>query len=149
VFSVSAGVAGLAGGLLAGLQHFVSAQPFVTLQNLPLLLVAVVAGVTSITGAFAGGVLLMLVQVIPTVNQSYAGVVFLVIGVGAILLGRDPNGLVNYAFRGARAAAPRVPLPRRLRRFSAAPPPYVVQEPVGSDVADDVSEAQVAGHGVA
>jgi branched-chain amino acid transport system permease protein len=146
VFSVSAGIAGLAGALLAGLQHFVSAQPFVTLQNLPLLLVAVVAGVTSISGAFFGGVLLMLVQVIPTVNSSYAGAVFLVIGVGAILLGRDPNGLVNYAFRGGRTLLPRMPVPRQLQRFAAAPTPIIV-EPVNDSEA--VQEAQVAGHGVA
>jgi branched-chain amino acid transport system permease protein len=146
VFSASAGIAGLAGALLAGLQHFVSAQPFITLQNLPLLLVAVVAGVTSITGAFFGGVLLMLVQVIPTENQDYAGLVFLVIGVGAILLARDPNGLVNYGFRAGREVLARLPLPRQLQRFTAAPPPMVV-EPV--DDAEAMQEAQVAGHGVA
>jgi branched-chain amino acid transport system permease protein len=146
VFSASAGIAGLAGALLAGLQHFVSAQPFITLQNLPLLLVAVVAGVTSITGAFFGGVLLMLVQVIPTENQDYAGLVFLVIGVGAILLARDPNGLVNYGFRAGREVVARLPLPRQLQRFTAAPPPMVV-EPV--DDAEAMPEAQVAGHGVA
>jgi branched-chain amino acid transport system permease protein len=129
VFSASAGIAGLAGALLAGLQHFVSAQPFVTLQNLPLLLVAVVAGVTSISGAFFGGILLMLVQVIPTVNSDYAGAVFLVIGVGA---GRD--------------VLPQLPLPRRLRRFTAAPPPIVIGP---AEDAEAVKEAQVAGHGVA
>ena len=147
VFSASAGIAGLAGALLAGLQHFVSAQPFITLQNLPLLLVAVVAGVTSITGAFFGGVLLMLVQVIPTENQDYAGLVFLVIGVGAILLARDPNGLVNYAFRAGREVLVRLPLPRQLRRFTAAPPPVMVE--AVDDDAEAVKEAQVAGHGVA
>jgi branched-chain amino acid transport system permease protein len=146
VFSASAGIAGLAGALLAGLQHFVSAQPFVTLQNLPLLLVAVVAGVTSISGAFFGGILLMLVQVIPTVNSDYAGAVFLVIGVGAILLGRDPNGLVNFAFRAGRDVLPQLPLPRRLRRFTAAPPPIVIGP---AEDAEAVKEAQVAGHGVA
>jgi branched-chain amino acid transport system permease protein len=146
VFSASAGLAGFAGALLAGLQGTVSAAPFLTLQSLPLLLVAVVAGATSVTGAFVGGVLLMLVQVIPTVNQSYAGVVFLIIGVGAILLGRDPNGLVNYVFKGARQIAPRLPLPRQLRRWSVAPSPKVIAEAVEDDA---LPEAQVAGHGVA
>jgi branched-chain amino acid transport system permease protein len=146
VFSVSAGIAGLAGALLAELQGFAAADRFVTLQNLPLILVAVVAGVTSISGAFFGGVLLMLVQVIPTVNQDYAGAVFLVIGVGAILLARDPNGLINYAFRGGRELLARMPLPRQLRQFSAAPTPVVVE---AADDAEAVQEAQVAGHGVA
>lgn len=147
VFSASAGIAGLAGALLGGLQGFVSAAPYATLQSLPLLLVAVVAGATSVSGAFFGGVLLMLVQVIPTIDRSYSGLVFLVIGVGAILLGRDPNGLINYAFRGFRASAPRMPLPRRLRpRAAAAAPAYQLTEP---DDHESVQEAQVAGHGVA
>lgn len=146
VFSASAGIAGLAGALRAGLERNASAAPFATLQSLPLLLVAVVAGATSISGAFVGGVLMMLVEVLPRVNQSYTGLVFLVIGGGAILLGRDPNGLVNYFYRGMRALRPRVPLPQPLRRFSAAPPPVVVHE---SDEAEALPEAQVAGHGVA
>jgi branched-chain amino acid transport system permease protein len=146
VFSASAGIAGLAGALLGGLQGTVTAAPFVTLKSLPLLLVAVVAGATSMSGAFFGGVLLMLVEVLPTVDQNYAGPVFLVIGVGAILLGRDPNGLVNFVFKGVREFAPRMPLPRQLRRWSAAPPPYVVAE---ADETESLPEAQVAGHGVA
>lgn len=146
VFSVSAGIAGLAGALLAGLQHFASADRFVTLQNLPLLLAAIVAGATSVTGAFVGGLLLMLVQVLPTIDESYAGIVFLVLGVGAILLAREPNGLVNYAFRAGREILARLPLPRQLRRFTAAPPPMVVESVVDAEA---VKEAQVAGHGVA
>jgi hypothetical protein len=71
---------------------------------------------------------------------------FVVIGIGAILLGRDPNGLVNFAFRGARALAPRLPVPRRLHVFSSAPKPMVVAE---AAQADEIPEAQVAGHGVA
>jgi branched-chain amino acid transport system permease protein len=113
VFSTSAGVAGLAGALLAGLERFVSPTDFQTLNSLPLLLVAVVAGVTSMSGAFLGGVLLMLVPVLQTTNPNYAGVVFLVIAVGAILLSRDPNGIVNLAFTGTRRAAGRVPRPTR------------------------------------
>jgi branched-chain amino acid transport system permease protein len=146
VFSASAGIAGLAGALRAGLEGNTSAAPFATLQSLPLLLVAVVAGATSITGALVGGVLMMLVEVLPRVNQSYTGIVFLVVGVGAILLGRDPNGLVNYFFRGVRAVSPRLPLPRQLRRVAPAPPTVVVER---RDNAEELQEAQVAGHGVA
>jgi hypothetical protein len=88
----------------------------------------------------------MLVQVIPTIDRSYAGMVFLVIGVGAILLGRDPNGLINYAFRGFRALTPRLPLPSLLRPRSGVPQPYRIAEP---EEHESVQEAQVAGHGVA
>jgi branched-chain amino acid transport system permease protein len=146
VFSGSAGIAGLAGALLGELQGTVNAPLFATLQSLPLLLIAVVAGVTSVSGAFAGGMLLMLLPVLQATSKSLAGMEFVVIGIGAILLGRDPNGLVNFAFRGARALAPRLPVPRRLHVFSSAPKPMVVAE---AAQADEIPEAQVAGHGVA
>ncbi|TAM91121.1 MAG: inner-membrane translocator [Jatrophihabitans sp.] len=145
IFSASAAIAGLAGGLLAGLQQTIDATPFATLQSLPLLLVAVVAGVTSVTGTLFGGLLLMLLPVVQATVPSFSGLVFLVIGVGAILLGRDPNGLVNVAFRGVRGLAPRLPLPAPLRPAAPAPP-RGAQEPARADVAQ---EAQVAGHGVA
>jgi branched-chain amino acid transport system permease protein len=147
VFSLSAAIAGLAGALLAGLLSTVDATPFATLQSLPLLLIAVVAGVTSVTGALLGGVLLMLVPVIQATAPSYSGVVFLVIAVGAILLSRDPNGLANLFFNGLRSLARRAPLPARMR---PAPPPAAVGAEAEAEEQDEVfEEAQVAGHGVA
>jgi branched-chain amino acid transport system permease protein len=146
VFSASAGLAGLSGALYAGMHSAVNATTFTTLQSLPLLLIAVVAGVTSMTGALAGGVLYMLFIVLPRTMAWLAGVEFIVIGIGAILLARDPNGLVNFGFRGLRSVASGLPIPRQLRRFSAAPPPYIAER-VDDD--ESISEAQVAGHGVA
>ncbi|HZY77050.1 MAG TPA: ABC transporter permease [Jatrophihabitantaceae bacterium] len=144
VFSLSAAMAGLAGALIAGLEGTISPTDFQTLQSLPLLLIAVVAGVTSVTGALFGGILLMLLPVVQATIPSLSGLVFLVIGVGAILLGRDPNGLVNVLFRAMRGAQPHMPLPPRLRR----------QRSTGAHAIEDgeiesVPEAQVAGHGVA
>jgi branched-chain amino acid transport system permease protein len=146
VFSLSAGIAGLAGALLAGLHGFAAPTDFKELQSLPLLLAAVVAGITTISGALAGGLLLMLLPVLAATDKSLSGLEFLVLGGGAILLSRDPNGLVNLAYRGLRALAPRLPLPDQLQRFSSAPPAYFVHE---SEESDTVPEAQVAGHGVA
>jgi branched-chain amino acid transport system permease protein len=143
LFSASAGVAGLAGGLLAGLNGIVSPADFQVLQSLPFLLVAVVAGVTSISGALVGGVLLMLLPVIQATIPSLSGLVFLVIGFGAVMLGRDPNGLVNLLFKGFRLAEPRLPLPARLRGLTAAAPAVDMSAP------EPVVERQVAGHGVA
>jgi branched-chain amino acid transport system permease protein len=142
VFSLSAGIAGLGGALLAGLNRFAAPQDFLTLQSLPLLLVAVVAGVTSVSGAFLGGLLLMLLPVIQATVPSLSGLVFLVIGGGAIMLGRDPNGLVNLFFRGIRLAQPRLPLPARLRPRAAASAPAIEE-------IETAPESQVAGHGVA
>jgi branched-chain amino acid transport system permease protein len=145
VFSASAAIAGLAGALLAGLQGTVDAAPFATLQSLPLLLVAVVAGVTTISGALTGGMLLMLLPVLQATVRSLAGLEFFLIGVGAILLGRDPNGLMNLFFRGARALEPRLPLPARVRALLATEAPAA---PVEREVTVE-PERQVAGHGVA
>jgi branched-chain amino acid transport system permease protein len=141
VFSLSAGVAGLAGALLAGLNRFADPQSFQTLQSLPLLLVAVVAGVTSVSGAFLGGMLLMLLPVIQATVPSLSGLVFLVIGGGAIMLGRDPNGLVNVFFRGVRLARPRLPLPARAR--------VAVAPRVNESELESVPETRMAGHGAA
>jgi branched-chain amino acid transport system permease protein len=150
VFSVSAGIAGLAGALLAGLERFVSPTDFATLQNLPLLLCAVVAGVTTVSGAFFGGVLLMLIPVIQATEPKLSGLVFMVIAVGALLLGRDPNGLINQFFKGARVVSPRLPLPSWLA--GGAPRPALAANlpgELGDVEAEHPREAQVAGHGVA
>jgi branched-chain amino acid transport system permease protein len=143
VFSVSAGIAGLAGALYAGLHGFAGPDTFQELQSLPLLLAAVVAGVTTISGAFAGGMLLMLLPVLAGSSQTWAGLEFLVLGGGAILLARDPNGLLNIFYRAVRRVAPRLPMPALVRRTVTADVPDDASE------LEDVPEAQVAGHGVA
>ncbi len=98
LFGVSAGMAGLAGGLFAGLRGTIGAADFQFFNSLPLLLLAVVFGVTSMTGAALGGVGLMLLPVLQSSNPSAAGAIFAIIGFGAVALGRDPNGLSNLMF---------------------------------------------------
>jgi branched-chain amino acid transport system permease protein len=98
LFGVSAGMAGLAGGLFAGLRGTVGAADFQFFNSLPLLLLAVVFGVTSVTGAALGGIGLMLLPVLQSSNPGAAGAIFAVIGFGAVALGRDPNGLANLLF---------------------------------------------------
>ena len=146
LFAVSAGIAGLGGAFLAGLHGFSTADDFQTMYSLQLLLAVSVAGVTTMTGAFSGGLLLMLLPVLAATNKSLAGVALAVLGVGAIMLGRDPNGLSNMFFRAVRGSGLRLPLPQRS-------PAFVAPEPaVGAHAAGDVEarpEKQVAGHGVA
>jgi branched-chain amino acid transport system permease protein len=143
VFSVSAGIAGLGGALLAGLHEYATAADFDTFQSLPLLLTVVVAGVTSMSGALVGGFLLMLLPVIQATDPSLSGLVFLVIGGGALLLGRDPNGLMNVVYRGLRSAEPYLPMPARLRARTGPRPPAAPTE------VESAPEKQVVGHGVA
>lgn len=93
IFAISAGMAGIGGALYGGMQVSVGPPDFAMFQSLPLLLLAVVFGITSVTGALLGGVVLGLLSVLP------GGLVFLVIGTAAITLADNPNGLVSMAFR--------------------------------------------------
>ncbi|MFD4640283.1 ABC transporter permease [Lentzea sp. NPDC058436] len=99
VFSLSAAIAGLAGGLFAQLRETVAASDFQLFNNLPLLLFAVIAGVTSVSGALLGGVLLMLLPVLQSGFPAFAGVAVVLLGVAAAGLAREPNGLAGWGFR--------------------------------------------------
>lgn len=119
LFALSAGIAGMAGALFAGLRGTFGAADFQFFASLLLLLVAVVFGVTSMTGAALGGVMLMLLPVLQSANPTLAGLAFVVIGGGAVVLGRDPNGLANKLFMLGRMAERRLPalsLPQIRRR---------------------------------
>ena len=99
LFALSAGIAGLAGGLFAGLRGTIGAADFQFFSSLTLLLFAVVFGVTSATGALLGGIGLMELPVQQSDNPGIAGLLFVVISVAAILLARNPNGVAFYLFR--------------------------------------------------
>ena len=117
LFAASAGMAGVAGALFAGLRGTVGAADFQFFASLLVLLLVVVAGVTSVTGAALGGVLLMLLPVLQSSQPALAGLAFALVGIGAVVLGRDPNGLANRVFqvarwlqaRAAHAIAQRIP----------------------------------------
>ena len=157
LFGMSAGMAGLAGALFAGLRQTISATDFQLLSSLPLLLLAVVCGVTSVTGAAIGGVFFMMLPVLQSSYPGLAGLAFVVIGFGAVALGRDPNGLANLIFAlgrkvGARLAPalPSIPVP-------SIPVPSVparsargrrVREPAERRRdGDDLALEEVASHG--
>jgi branched-chain amino acid transport system permease protein len=108
LFGLSAGMAGMAGALYAGLRQTIGAADFQFFNSLPLLLLAVVFGVTSVTGATLGGIGLMLLPVMQSDHPSVAGLIFAVIGFGAVAAGRDPNGLANHLFRLGRLAESRL-----------------------------------------
>lgn len=98
LFAASAGIAGLAGALFAGLRGTTVSADFQFFSSLLLLLMAVIWGVTSVTGALLGGVFLMYLPVAQSNNPSIAGLLFVLLGVGAVVVGRDPNGLANKIF---------------------------------------------------
>ncbi|WP_205473733.1 ABC transporter permease [Nocardioides sp. SYSU D00038] len=116
LFAMSAGIAGVAGGLFAGLRGTIGASDFQFFNSLPLLLLAVVFGVTSVSGALLGGVGLMLLNN----NPDLAPIIFVIIGFGAVLLAKDPNGLANQLFRVGRLLADRFG-PRIMASLPALP----------------------------
>ena len=139
LFGLSASIAGLAGALFAGLRQGVGAADFQYFNSLPLLLLAVVFGVTSVTGATLGGIGLMLLPVLQSQRPELAGLMFAVIGFGAVALGRDPNGLANLLFRLGHLIRNRVGplLEGRVPVLPGVPRPTVVTVREPSPPADD------------
>jgi branched-chain amino acid transport system permease protein len=137
LFATSAGIAGLAGALFAGLRGTISVLDFQAMSGLLLLLIAVVCGVTSMTGAVLGGFFLMLLPVLQSQFPALGGLEFLVIGIGAVSLGRDPNGIANHLFTWGRWLRERIPL------FAAQPAPATIDGPAALET------ERMAGHGIA
>jgi branched-chain amino acid transport system permease protein len=106
VFSISAAMAGLAGALAAGLRTTAGPIDFQMLQGLPILLLAVVGGVTTVSGALVGGLALALLPVLQDRIPELAGLVFLLTGAAAMSLGKNPNGI---AFMVSERLAPLLP----------------------------------------
>lgn len=98
VFCISAFIAGLSGALFGGLQASVSDISIEPINNIVLFLFAVVGGITTVSGAFLGGVLFALLPYIQSEYRQYAGLVFAAVAAVAIGLGRQPNGLAGILF---------------------------------------------------
>ncbi len=111
VFALSAGLAGMAGAMFTGMTIAVGSATFAMFRSLPLLLLAAVGGITSITGVFLGGMFLgagpALQQAIPAVEggAGLGGLLvrlfqddFVVTGLLA-LFATNPNGIARFVFK--------------------------------------------------
>jgi len=92
VFTVSAGIAGLGGALYGGLRTTAGPDDFQMFASLPVLLLAVVGGVTTIIGPLIGGMVLALLPWIATARPALANLAALTPGLAGIGLGRNPDG---------------------------------------------------------
>jgi branched-chain amino acid transport system permease protein len=96
VFALSAAMAGIAGVFFGAQQGSLGTTDVLMEQGLPVLLLAVIGGITSVSGALLGGLLFgmrpLLEDAFPTLN----GITYLVIGAVIVTLGRNPNGLAFF-----------------------------------------------------
>ncbi|MCU1353988.1 MAG: branched-chain amino acid ABC-type transport system, permease component [Acidimicrobiales bacterium] len=109
IFAMSSAIAGLGGALLGGWRGKVGPEQFSLLQGalpgLPLVLLAVVGGITAVAGALMGGVLLAVMPMIGDTIPSIRNLMTVAPGLAGISLARNPSGAVaqvSERFRGLR-----------------------------------------------
>lgn len=120
VFMLSAGMAGLAGALYGGLRSAAGPTDFLMFQSLPVLLMAVIGGITTVSGALIGGMIYALLPVVQDRFPSVAGLVFLIVGAAAVSLGRNPNGIAFFLAERIRLIVPQLfPRPQEVQRVAA------------------------------
>lgn len=119
VFTLSAAMAGIGGAMFGGLQGTAGPTDFIMFQSLPVLLMAVLGGITTVSGALIGGLLLALLPVLQGEGPAVGGLVFLATGAAAVSLGRNPNGIAYFI---AQFLAPLAFWKRRSRPRSGSVP---------------------------
>jgi branched-chain amino acid transport system permease protein len=93
VFGLSAGLAGLAGALYGGVSGQVTDQDFQMLASLAILLLATVWGIRSVSGVLLAGLSFVLIPLIP--DASRYDLVYVLSGLGAIAISRNPEGVIG------------------------------------------------------
>jgi branched-chain amino acid transport system permease protein len=126
VFTASAALAGLGGVLYGGQQNQVGANDFQLLFSLTLLLLASVWGIKTVTGMLFAGLLFAIFPVIQSHVPALRDLLYLAVGLGAISIGRNPNGVMGgktplERWRDRRDAGRREP--------DDTAPPDVMEEP--------------------
>jgi branched-chain amino acid transport system permease protein len=96
VFALAAAMAGVAGVFFAAQQSAIGAIDVQMEQGLPILLMLVIGGITSVSGALLGGLLFGMRPLLEENAGGLAGITFLLIGAVTVTLGRNPNGLAFF-----------------------------------------------------
>jgi len=102
VFALSAAMAGVGGALYAGTLGSVSPERFALFESLPLLLLTVVGGISTASGAIFTGVVLGGFPVAIATWPVLENLNRLLPGTMGIALGRNPNGAVHDMAAGYR-----------------------------------------------
>src|SRR3954465_1027311 len=101
VFSASAAMCGVAGVLIGGVARQVDALTFPALLSLVALLLARVGGINTATGVLLGAFTFALFPVFVPHLPHILHNQFLLTGIAAISVGRDPNGIGGRIAQGA------------------------------------------------
>jgi branched-chain amino acid transport system permease protein len=102
VFALSASMAGVGGALYAGSQGVVSPERFSLFESLPLLLLTVVGGISSASGALFAGIFLGGYPIAAGIWPWLTNLNRLLPGTMGIALARNPNGAVGEFARSYR-----------------------------------------------
>ncbi|HWE55950.1 MAG TPA: ABC transporter permease, partial [Acidimicrobiales bacterium] len=89
VFTIAAGIAGLGGALYGGVQGIVGPNDFQMLLSLVLLLTITLGGIDTVAGAFVAALFYSVAPVIQNHIHSVNDLEFIMVGLGAISLGRN------------------------------------------------------------
>ena len=110
-------MAGLSGALFGGLRGTVGPTDFVSLGSLVLLLSLRIGGVNTVTGALFGATFVAIFPLVQDQFPSLPALSFLVTGLAAISVGRDPDGVGGQVSK----------LGARWRARRPAPPPTTTE----------------------
>ena len=128
VFALSSAIAAVGGVLLAGLRGSAGAGDYTMFSSLPLVLLAVLGGITAVSGALVGGLVLAGLPVLAEEVSGLEALAILLPGIIGVTLARRPDGIVLWlgdlaAGRGRGTPVPEEhPLPERLEELGLSEP---------------------------
>jgi ABC-type branched-subunit amino acid transport system ATPase component/branched-subunit amino acid ABC-type transport system permease component len=126
VFTAAAALAGVGGALYGAVPGQISSTEFNPLQSLVILLLARIGGINTVTGVLLGAGFFSGFAILQQHVTGLAQVASLLTGLGAISIGRDPNGL------GGRIADAAAALRARFGRTDDEPEPFFPSVPAQS-----------------
>jgi branched-chain amino acid transport system permease protein len=136
VFGLAAAIAGIGGFFLAGWKGTVGKDDFSlltgSLSALPMLLLAVVGGITVVSGAMIGALLLVAMPQVAADYPSLRNLMILLPGLVGITLARNPDGIASDVRNAIRDVRPKITALRKGRMFgSRGDAPTAIPELVG------------------
>lgn len=97
IFTLSAGMAGFAGGLLGSLDTIVSPSKYTSATSMYWLVIVLVIGVQTVRGAVTAGLIFVLLpEVISHLPENLGLLQFVLFGLGVVSLSKHPEGALEF-----------------------------------------------------